>query len=57
MSIFNETELAKALESLYNDPDALAGQFKMPFKYKKMTLMLIKKSKMVKLNQKVKINQ
>jgi len=25
MSIFNETELAKALESLYNDPDALAG--------------------------------
>jgi hypothetical protein len=37
MSIFNETELAKALESLYNDPNALAGQFKMPFKYKTLT--------------------
>ena len=37
MSIFNETELAKTLESLYNDPNALAGQFKMPFKYKTLT--------------------
>ena len=37
MNIFNETELAKTLESLYNDPNALAGQFKMPFKYKTLT--------------------
>lgn len=41
MSIFNETELAKALENLYSNPSALAGQFKMPFKYK--TLAYIKK--------------